>query len=192
MRREELLHGLRQGEFHIHLPAVGQHHDEEGQPAAGGTDGDRAELAPIHLGGLTGGEGQGQEGLARPGADRVHVLLDDADATLEACLDQTLEDLLGRQRMGVQPGDDASLEGIELARPQDLGAGLIGPAGPVAYGLHIQPQALGELGRREVLRSAVADRAPGGIVDHGRSPSTACRLARRVAMGTDSGRSSTW
>ena len=115
VRAEELLHGLRQGELDVQLPAVGQHHDEERQAPAGVADGDRAELAPVDLGHLAGGEGQGQKRLARARADGAHVILDDADAAVVAGLAQALEDLLGGQRMGIEPADDAALERIEFA-----------------------------------------------------------------------------
>jgi hypothetical protein len=44
---EEVLHALRQGEFHIELAAVGQHHDEERQAPAGVAHGDAAPLPPV-------------------------------------------------------------------------------------------------------------------------------------------------
>jgi hypothetical protein len=44
---EEMLHGLRDGEFDIHEAAVAQHHHEEGEPPPRGTDTDRAEFAPL-------------------------------------------------------------------------------------------------------------------------------------------------
>ena len=48
-------------------------------------------------------------------ADAVHVVLDDADAALEARLAQALEDLLRAVRMGIEPAHDLTLEGVELA-----------------------------------------------------------------------------
>ena len=66
---QEVLHALGQGEFHIELAAVGQHHDEERQAPARLPHGDAAPLPPVDLGHLAGGEGQGQEGLARARAN---------------------------------------------------------------------------------------------------------------------------
>ena len=51
--------------------------------------------------------------VARP--DPVHVVLDDGDAAVIARLAQSLEDLLGAVRMGIEPAHDLALERIELA-----------------------------------------------------------------------------
>ena len=47
MRGQEVLHRLAQGECDVHLPAIGQHHDEKGQPPAAVANGDRAPVAPL-------------------------------------------------------------------------------------------------------------------------------------------------
>src|SRR3982751_3404572 len=52
MTAEEMLHGLRDGEFQIHQTAVAEHHDEEAELAPRRTDLDRAIFAPIDLGSL--------------------------------------------------------------------------------------------------------------------------------------------
>ena len=55
---EEMLHRLRDGELDVHLPAVGEHDDEEGEPAAGVAHCDRAESSPVDLRTLAGSEVQ--------------------------------------------------------------------------------------------------------------------------------------
>ncbi len=95
MTGEELLHGLGEGELHIHHAAVGKHHDEKGEPAPGLTHRNRAIGTPIDLGAFTGSEAQGEEGRRASGAYLAYIRLDDGIATLEACFLQALEDLLG-------------------------------------------------------------------------------------------------
>ena len=192
VRGQEVLHRLRQGEFNVHLATVGQHHDEKGQPPPAVADRDGARVAPVHLGQFPRGEGQGEEGFPRPGADAADVVLDDAHVSRIPRRAQALVDLLGAQRLGIQPADDAALEGIELAGPGWGAAPGIGPIQPEAHGLDVQPQLTRELRRGEVLRGAVADGAPGGVVDHGRPPSAARRRPRRSPGATGAGRLSTW
>jgi hypothetical protein len=74
---EELLHGLGEGELHIPHAAVAEHHDKERQLAAGFAHGHRAVVAPVDLGALAGGEGQGQEGRGPAWTHRAHVILHD-------------------------------------------------------------------------------------------------------------------
>lgn len=52
VRCQELLHGLREREFDVHLPAPGQHHDEERQATARVADGKGSELPPVDLSNL--------------------------------------------------------------------------------------------------------------------------------------------
>ena len=100
MRRQELLHGLREREFDVHLPAPGQHHDEERQATPSVADGNGSELPPVDLGDLAGREGQRQERFAGTRTNRAHVVLDDADAPAVALVAQALKDLLRAQRVG--------------------------------------------------------------------------------------------
>ena len=95
MGREKLFHGLREGEFDVHLPAPGQDHDEEGQTPPSTADGDGFVFAPVDLGDIPGRKGECQESLAVSRANRADVILDDADAPFVARVLQTLEDLLG-------------------------------------------------------------------------------------------------
>lgn len=106
VRGQELLHGLRQRKFDVHLPAVGQHHDEEGEPPARVANGDGAPFPPVGLGEFSGGERERQEGRARARTDGAHIVLDDADAARVTGVAQALEHLLGGERMGVEPADD--------------------------------------------------------------------------------------
>lgn len=84
------------------------------------------------------------------------------------------------------------LEGVELARARRAGARGIGAADPVAHGLDVEREARGQLRRGEVLGDAVADRTPGGVVDHDRASITTRSRAKRTDTGTVSGRLSTW
>ena len=161
VRRQKLLHGLRAGEFDIHQPTPGQHHDEEGQATTRIADRDGAVFSPVDLCDFPRSERECEEILAHGRSNLVDILLDDADAASVTGLLQTLEDLLSGQGMRVEPADDATLERIELARPHHGGTGFIGAADPVAHGLDVQAQGHGELGRGEVFRNAIADGAPG-------------------------------
>ncbi|HUL54478.1 MAG TPA: hypothetical protein VLT83_13830, partial [Opitutaceae bacterium] len=67
----------------------------------------------VDLGQFAGREGQRQKRLTRARADGAHIIFDDADPAIVAGLAQALEDLPGGQRMGIEPADDAALEGIE-------------------------------------------------------------------------------
>ena len=192
VRREKRLHRLRQRALDGHLPAVGQHPDEAGQAAPGVADGDGAEFAPVDLDRFAGGEGPRQKGFARTRADGAHKVLDEADSAAITGIAQAREDRLRRQRRGVEPADDAALEGIELARPADRLPRCIGSADPVAHGLDVQTQRDGELGGAEVFGHAIANGDRGGVVDQGRPPRMACRRSMRSATLTDSGRLSTW
>ena len=184
---QKLLHRLREKELDVHLPAPGQHHDEEGQSASGVADGDRAVLAPVHLGNLAGREGQGEESFTATGPDSVDVVLDDADAATVAEVFQALEDLLGGERVGIEPADDLAFEGIELAGARHAHAWDIGTADPVAHGLDIQSQTFRQLPDRQVVGDTIANGAPGGVINHSEPLRMACRRATRVATGTDSG-----
>ena len=76
MAGAEVFHGLGDGTLDIHQTAVAQHHDKEAQPATRLSDLDRAEGAPIPLGTLTGGKGEGEKGGLTPGPDGAHVGFD--------------------------------------------------------------------------------------------------------------------
>jgi hypothetical protein len=55
---EETLHRLRDGELNVHQSAVGEHDDEEEEPAASVAHWERAENSPVDLRALTGSEVQ--------------------------------------------------------------------------------------------------------------------------------------
>src|SRR5271156_6388763 len=112
---QEVLHGLGGRELHVEHAAVTQDHDEEAEPAARAPDGDRAELAPVHLSALTGSEGEREEGGLAWRPHLADVLLDDADAAAVAALAQLLEDLGRGVGMGLELADDLPLEVIQFA-----------------------------------------------------------------------------
>src|SRR5262249_3823466 len=96
-------------------PAVGEHDDEEREPAAGIADRDRAKHSPVDLRTLSGSEVQfeidGELGL--PNA--ADVVAHDGDTAAVSLLAQALEDLLRDIGMRVQQPCDAPLEGIKEA-----------------------------------------------------------------------------
>ena len=154
----------------------------------------KADICGLSLGGMT---ALGL-GLAHPGrvgrmlvcdarADAPDVVLDDAHAPGIARLAQALKDLLGAERMGIEPTDDTALEGVELTGAGHGGARGIGAGAPAAHGLDVQPQIPGHLAHTQVFGQAIADRAPGRVVDHpkksSRSPSRAVSSPRPGIRG---------
>jgi hypothetical protein len=65
--RQKLLHRLRAHELDVHLPAPGQHHDEEGKAAAGVAHGDGAVFSPVDLGGFPGAKARVRKASRRGG-----------------------------------------------------------------------------------------------------------------------------
>lgn len=90
VRRQILLHGLRQRKFDIHLPAVRQHHHKEGQAPTRIADGNRAVFPPIDLCHIARCEGQSEKRFAGSWADRCDIVFDDTDATTKAVILQAL------------------------------------------------------------------------------------------------------
>ena len=177
---------LRDGELDVHHAAVAQHQDEEAQLPAGIADIDRAVLAPVHLGGLSGLEVQRQERRRLVRAHLVHVLAHDADTAGEAVLAQALEDLRGAVGVVLEPLPDERLEGVELARARRRSAWSEGGfVEPEAYGLRVQGELSGDLGEVELVDpverthaiwwcgnhgiwwASVANRNDGSRVSHG-------------------------
>ena len=173
MAGQKELHLLRDREFQVHQAAVAQHHQEEAQASARGTDRDGSPLAPVDLGAFARGEVEFKERgrVVRPNA--VHVVLDDGDAALKARLAQPLVDLLCAVRVGIEPTYDLALVGIELAHARHAGArAKLFHAGPLGYRARIQCERTGSLRDSEPLATEViADLAEGLIVEHGDAPS---------------------
>ena len=114
-------------------------------------------------------------------AHAVHVVLDDADAALEAGLAQALEDLLRAVRMGIEPAHDLGLEGIELAGTRRAGAHpeLIN-LGPLGHRARVKPERARGLRNGEPLAAqVVADLAEGLIVGHGGGSPVVRAIAQR-------------
>ena len=98
---QEMLHGLRDCELEEHLPAVGEHHDEEGEAAAGIANGDGAPATPVDLSALA-REIDGQ--LCGP--DAADVVAHDGDAAAVSLLAHALEDLLSAVGMCIEQSDE--------------------------------------------------------------------------------------
>ena len=111
-------------------------------------------------------------------ADAVHVVLDDADAALEAGLAQALEDLLRAVRVGVEPAHDLGLEGIELAGARNACAhSELLRRGPLGDRARVQCQRTRGLRHAELLATqVVADLAEGLIAAHGGAPVVVVRV----------------
>src|SRR5262249_22546603 len=125
---EEMLHRLRDGELDIHQSAVGEHDDEEGEPAARVAHCDRAENSPVDLRTFAGTEVQLEIDGQLWWANAAHVVAQDCDAAAVSLLAQALEDLLRAIGVRVQQSRDAPLEGVEEAgtrgrsRPLETGS----------------------------------------------------------------------
>lgn len=148
MSGEEMLHGLGDGEFHIHEAAVTQHHDEERQPSARRAHANRAVFAPIDLGTFAGCEGEFEEGFPTHRTDLAYIILDDRETALETVLTQTLEDLLCAVRVRLQQTNHPGLERIEPAASRHRLPGAILRAGcPFGYRLCMQAEGARALAR---------------------------------------------
>jgi hypothetical protein len=115
MAAEKMLHRLRDGELDVHQPAVGEHDDEEREPATGVADCDRAKDSPVNLRTLSGSEVQLEIDGQFDWSDAADVIAHDGDAAAKSLLPQALEDLLGAVGMSVEQASDARPEGIEHA-----------------------------------------------------------------------------
>ena len=113
-----MLHGLRDGELHEHLPAKRQDHDEERQSAAGITDGDGSVGTPVDLRAFAAIEVQLQIDWPRGRPNVADVIPHDRHAAVVSLLAQALKDLLSAIRMGIQQPRDARLEGIKHTGPR--------------------------------------------------------------------------
>jgi hypothetical protein len=91
---KKMLHRLGDRELHVHLPAVGEHDDEEREPAISIAHRDRAKTSPVDLCALARSKVQleidGQLGLP----DATDIIAQDGDAAPVSFFTQTLEDLL--------------------------------------------------------------------------------------------------
>jgi hypothetical protein len=112
---QEVLHGLGDGELHIQHTAVAQDHHKEAQPALRMPHRDRTKHAPIDLGTLARGKGQGEKGGLSPGSDGADIGFDEGIAPGKALLPQALKDLGRRIRIAVQQAANLLFKGIEFA-----------------------------------------------------------------------------
>src|SRR5262249_18260154 len=112
---EEMLHGLRDGELDVHQSAVGEHDDEEGEPAAGVAYCDRAKLSPVDLRPLPGSEVQFEVDGELRLPDAADVVAQDGDAAAVSFLAQALEDLLRAIGVRIEQPCDAPFERVEEA-----------------------------------------------------------------------------
>src|SRR5262249_19068830 len=123
-----MLHRLRNGELDVHQPAVGEHDDEEREPATGVANNYGAPAAPVDLRTFRGSEVQleidGQLGWLY----QADVVAQDGDAAAVSFFAQALEDLLRAIGVRIEQPCDASLERIEDAaalrwsRPLETGS----------------------------------------------------------------------
>lgn len=149
-------------------------------------DADRAVLAPIDLRAFTGRERELEECLALSGAHLVHIVCDDGSAAGESLLAQQLEDLLAAVVVTVEQAHHLCLERIEQARAWRRLAWLVMiQLEPGGDSVRMQVQGGGSLGNVQVLPvTAIADLAPGFVIDHGRLPRTARKPAIFARMSS--------
>ena len=170
MAAEEMLHRLRDGELDVHQSAVGEHDDEEGEPAAGVAHCDRAESSPVDLRTLAGSKVQleidGQLGWT----NATDVVAQDRDTAAVSFFTQALEDLLRAIGVRVQQSRDAPLEGVEEAVARGWAGPLeTGSCQPLGDGLAVKTERASDLGDGQALTiPAVADPGERLVVDHGR------------------------
>src|SRR5215813_14724456 len=163
-----MLHRLRDGELDVHQPAVGEHDDEEGEPAARVAHYDGAKGSPVDLRTLAGSEVQleidGQLGLP----DAADVVAQDRDAPAVSLFAQPLEDLLSGVWVRIQETCHARLEGIEDAGSRPRSPRLETRSGnPLGDRPWVEAQRSGGLSDRQALAiTAVTDFAERLVVDH--------------------------
>ena len=108
-----MLHGLRNGELHIHPPAEGQYHHEERQPATGVVDLNATKRSPVNLCALPGSEREFEIDRPLGGSDPADIVANNRQAPAVTLLTHTLEDLHRTVRVGVQQTRDARFEGVK-------------------------------------------------------------------------------
>src|SRR5215813_823807 len=168
MAGEKMLHGLGDGELHIHAAAEGQHHDEERKPATGIVHCDGAVGAPVNLRAFAGSKMQLEinRPLRRP--DATDVIPQDRHGALIALLAQPLKDLLSAVGVAVEQSRDARLERIKdaAARPSAprFEARTLQPC---RHRLRMEAQHSGGLRDRQALAIVtVVDFGEGLVIDH--------------------------
>src|SRR5262245_14011270 len=167
---KKMLNGLGDRELHVHLPAVGEHDDEEREPATRIAHHNRAKASPVDLGAFARSEVQleidGQFGLP----DTADVIAQDGNAPAISIFAQPLKDLLSAVGMAIEQPCDARLEGIKdtAARPR---APWLKPRSrqPLGNRPLIKAERSSDLRDRQGLAiMAVADFAERLVVDHDR------------------------
>src|ERR1035438_4350549 len=149
-----MFHRFGQGKLQIHFAAEGQHHDEKGKAALGGSHRNRTSASPVHLGALSRGKVKRQESRSRFGAHLAHEILDDGVTSLEAAFLELLENLLGRVSMLFQQADNVALERIDFAGALGYGGWFksLSP-GPLAHRVQTQFEFAGNLPQAQLLFS---------------------------------------
>ena len=181
-----MLHRLGQRELQIHFAAEGQHHDEKGKAALGGSHRNRTGASPVHLGALSGGKVKRQESRPRFGAHLAHEILEDGVASLEAAFLELLENLLGRVSVLFQQADDVALERIKFAGALGYGGWLKTlPPGPLAHRVQTQFEFAGNLPQAQLLfGEQMPNLAIGLIINHA-APPIALRKISPTLIGPD-------
>jgi hypothetical protein len=93
MAAKKVFERLAEGELHVEHATVTEHHDEKGEPPAGGTYLKSAPAAPVHLGAFSGSESQGKKGGFAHRTHPAHIILQNAETAFIAVLGlKALED----------------------------------------------------------------------------------------------------
>src|SRR5499427_10307090 len=170
MAGKEMLHRLRDRERDVHQPAVGEHDDEEREPATGVANNDGAPAAPVDLRTFRGSEVQleidGQLGWPY----QADVVAQDGDAAAVSLLAQALKDLLCAIGVRIQQPRDAPLERVEEAAARDWSRALVtGSCQPLGDRPRVDAEHSGGLSDRQALTiPVVADLGERLVVDHDR------------------------
>lgn len=115
--RQDVLQAFLQEAFDVDLPGVAEHHAQEAQAAACGSDKKAFIRTPIHLCRLAGSKVQGLVGTVLPGTDLAHVVAQDAATSAVASFLELLIDL-HRGEVGLfNPVLDGAFEGLKFAQP---------------------------------------------------------------------------
>jgi hypothetical protein len=150
------------------LPAVGEHDDEEREPAARVANCDGAKGPPVDLRTFAGSEVQFEVDGQLYGPDAANVITHNANAAAISLLPQALEDLLSAVGMRVEQAGDPWLEGIKDAAAWMALLGCVAwTRQPLGDGLAVQTERAGDLNGGQALTiPAVVDLCVRLVVDH--------------------------
>jgi hypothetical protein len=166
---KEVFERLFEGELDVEHAAVAEDHDEGIEAALEVAERDGATSGEVDLGGLAGGEGEGEEGGVFRGSNSAQVIAEDGAFSRIPLGLKSLEDLGNGKIVVLERQADHGFIGIEFTGA----VGALGPRIPflvevLADGVPMEAEFRGDLpdGETEVL-PAFLDLTKGVIIDHG-------------------------